>query len=147
MIKEQFLYFARYPAKSGIRAILTNGSSDFPGYADLLSALDALPEQSRVPEINNYVYGQSFEELQQRISRLVGSFLFVDYGEFDMSGDKSHSFRLTQRMAITVAFKMPESRCRGIYVSVRHHASPALKSACRAFGRCRSGRCRVALPQ
>lgn len=33
MIKEQFLYFARYPAKSGIRAILTNGSSDFPGYA------------------------------------------------------------------------------------------------------------------
>ena len=116
MIKEQFLYFARYPSKSGIRAILTNGSSDFPGYADLLSALDALPEQSRVPEINNYVYGQSFEELQQRISRLVGSFLFVDYGEFDMSGDKSHSFRLTQRMAVTVAFKMPERADAGEYM-------------------------------
>ena len=107
MIKDQFLYFAQYPSKEGIRAILTNGSSDFPGYENLANALDNLPNVSRVPEIANYVYGQSFDELKQRIDKLIGSFLFVDYGEIDMLGDGRNSYRCTQRIAITVAYKMP----------------------------------------
>lgn len=107
MIKDQFLYFAQYPSKEGIRAILSNGSSDFPGYNALTEALDNLPNISRIPEIANYVYGQSFDELKQRIDKLVGSFLFVDYGEVDMLGDGRNSYQCTQRLAVTVAYKMP----------------------------------------
>ena len=61
---------------------------------------------SRLPEIANYVYGQSFDELKQRIDKLVGSFLFVDYGELNMSTDGRNSYQITQRIAITVASKM-----------------------------------------
>uniref|UniRef100_A0AB33JIY9 Uncharacterized protein n=1 Tax=Prevotella sp. GTC17262 TaxID=3236797 RepID=A0AB33JIY9_9BACT len=107
MIKDQFLYFAQYPAKDGILAMFTNGSSDVPGYNDLVASLRALPDVSRVPDIANYVYGQSFDELKLRIDKLVGSFLFVDYGEVDMLGDGRNSFQITQRMAVTVAHKMP----------------------------------------
>ena len=107
MIKDQFLYFAQYPSKKGVLAMFTNGSSEFPGYNDLVAELNALPEESRVPEIANYVYGQSFDELKQRIDKLVGSFLFVDYGEVDMLGDGRNSYLCTQRMAVTVANKMP----------------------------------------
>ncbi len=106
MIKDQFLYFAQYPSKEGVRAILTNGASDFPGYNDLAKSLDKLPNVSRLPEIANYVYGQSFDELKQRIDKLVGSFLFVDYGELNMSADGRNSYQVTQRIAITVASKM-----------------------------------------
>ena len=106
MIKDHFLYFAQYPSKEGIRAILTNGSSDFPGYNELAEALDNLPDMSRIPEIANYVYGQSFDELKQRIDKLVGSFLFVDYGELNMLADGRNSYQITQRIAITVANKM-----------------------------------------
>ena len=106
MIKDQFLYFAQYPSKEGVRAILTNGASDFPGYNDLAESLDKLPNVSRLPEITNYVYGQSFDELKQRIDKLVGSFLFVDYGELNMSADGRNSYQITQRIAITVASKM-----------------------------------------
>ena len=106
MIKDQFLYFAQYPSKEGVRAILTNGASDFPGYNDLAESLDKLPNVSRLPEIANYVYGQSFEELRQLIDKLVGSFLFVDYGELNMSADGRNSYQVTQRIAITVASKM-----------------------------------------
>ena len=106
MIKDQFLYFAQYPSKEGIRAILTNGSSDFPGYNELTEALDNLPDMSRIPEIANYVYGQSFDELKQRIDKLAGSFLFVDYGELNMLADGRNSYQITQRIAITVANKM-----------------------------------------
>lgn len=106
MIKDQFLYFAQYPSKEGIRSILTNGSSDFPGYNELTEALDNLPDMSRIPEIANYVYGQSFDELNQRIDKLAGSFLFVDYGELNMLADGRNSYQITQRIAITVANKM-----------------------------------------
>lgn len=106
MIKDQFLYFAQYPSKEGVRAILTNGASDFPGYNDLAESLDKLPNVSRLPEIANYVYGQSFDEFRQLIDKLVGSFLFVDYGELNMSADGRNSYQVTQRIAITVASKM-----------------------------------------
>ena len=106
MIKDQFLYFAQYPSKEGVRAILTNGASDFPGYNDLAESLDKLPNVSRLPEIANYVYGQSFDEFKQLIDKLVGSFLFVDYGELNMSADGRNSYQITQRIAITVANKM-----------------------------------------
>ena len=108
MIKDQFLYFAQYPSKEGVRAILTNGASDFPGYNDLAESLDKLPNVSRLTEIDNYVYGQSFDELKQRIDNLVGSFLFVDYGEFNSLVDSRNSYEITQRIAITVARKMPD---------------------------------------
>ena len=107
MIKDQFLYFAQYPSKEGVRAILTNGASDFPGYNELAKSLDDLPNVSRLPEIANYVYGQSFDEFRQLIDKLVGSFLFVDYGELNMSADGRNSYQITQRIAITVANKMP----------------------------------------
>ena len=107
MIKDQFLYFAQYPSKEGVRAILTNGASDFPGYYELAESLDKLPNVSRLPEIANYVYGQSFDEFRQLIDKLVGSFLFVDYGELNMSADGRNSYQITQRIAITVANKMP----------------------------------------
>ena len=46
MIKDQFLYFAQYPSKEGIRAILTNGSSEFPGYNDLAETINNLPQRT-----------------------------------------------------------------------------------------------------
>lgn len=108
MITELFLYFARFPRKEGIKAMATMGKSKMPQYANLLNALDALPEQSRVPEIENYVYGQTFEDIQQRLDKLTGSFLFADYGEFDMLGDGRRSYQVTQRLAVTVAMRLPD---------------------------------------
>lgn len=106
MIAELFLYFAQFPDKKRIKAMATMGKSKLPQYAELLKALDALPEKSRVPEIENYVYGQTFEDIQQRLDKLSGSFLFADYGEFDMLGDGRRSFIVTQRIAVTVAMRL-----------------------------------------
>lgn len=107
MIKEQFLYFAQYPSRNGILAMFTNGTSHFESYNALVAELSQLPQTSRVPEIDNYVYGQSFEELQARIDKCIGSFLFVDYGEMSMTANNHNTYELTQRLAVTVAFKMP----------------------------------------
>ena len=108
MITELFLYFAQFPSKKGIKAMATMGKSQLRQYDELLFALDELPKISRVPEIENYVYGQTFEDIQQRLDKLIGSFLFVDYGEFDMLGDGRRSYQVTQRLAVTVAIRMTD---------------------------------------
>lgn len=107
MLLDLFTYFAKFPQKSGIiKGIATKGESSMEEYATTLDILDKMEEKELVPEIQNYVYGQSFDELKQRIDKLTGSFLFVDYGEVDMQDDGRRSFECTQRIAVTVAQKL-----------------------------------------
>lgn len=107
MLLDLFTYFAKFPQNSGIiKGIATKGESSMEEYATTLDILDKMKEKELVPEIQNYVYGQSFDELKQRIDKLTGSFLFVDYGEVDMQDDGRRSFECTQRIAVTVAQKL-----------------------------------------
>lgn len=111
MLLDLFTYFAKFPASAGVtKGIATKGeSSSMEEYATVLSMLGNMQEKELVPEIENYVYGQSFDELKQRIDKLTGSFLFVDYGEVDMQSDGRRSFECTQRIAVTVAMKLPNT--------------------------------------
>lgn len=110
MLLDLFTYFAKFPASAGItRGIATKGESSMEEYATVLGELSNMQEKELVPEIENYVYGQSFDELKQRIDKLTDSFLFVDYGEVDMQSDGRRSFECTQRIAVTVAMKLPNT--------------------------------------
>ena len=112
MLLDLFTYFVKFPASAGVtRGIATKGESSMEEYDTVLSMLGNMQEKEKelVPEIENYVYGQSFDELKQRIDKLTGSFLFVDYGEVDMQSDGRRSFECTQRIAVTVAMKLPNT--------------------------------------
>lgn len=110
MLLDLFTYFAKFPASAGVtKGIATKGKSRMEEYATVLSMLGNMQEKELVPEIENYVYGQSFDELKLRIDKLTGSFLFVDYGEVDMQSDGRRSFECTQRIAVTVAMKLPNT--------------------------------------
>lgn len=109
MLLDLFKYFATFPKRENVlKGIANKGESSMKEYAKMVEAIKNLPgEDGIVPQIENYVYGQSFEELKERLSKLVGSFLFVDYGEVDMQSDGRRSFECTQRIAVTVAMKLP----------------------------------------
>ena len=109
MIKELFLYFARFPKCDGVKAIATMGDSDFNEYAQLLTMLDMMDDCERVPHIDNYVYGQSMDDLQQRIGKLFGSWMMVDYGELSLQADRHGSVTVSQQVAVTVAIKMRQN--------------------------------------
>lgn len=107
MLLDLFRYFAKFPLWDNVmKGIATKGESMMGEYADVLGDLAEMEEHSLVPEIENYVYGQSFDELKARLSNLTGSFLFADYGELDMQGDGRRSLVCTQRIAVTVAFRL-----------------------------------------
>lgn len=110
MITDLFLYFARFPKKEGVTAMFTMGDSDYNEYQQLLTMLDTMQDCERVPEIDNYVYGQSIEDLQQRINRLHGSWMMVDYGEITVTDVKTPgSMEVQQQVAVTIAMKMRQN--------------------------------------
>ena len=107
MLLQLFRYFAKFPKwDNAMKGIATKGESNMPEYEKTLLDLATMDEHSLVPDIEHYVYGQSFDELKDRLSKLTGSFLFADYGEMDMQGDGRRSLQCTQRIAVTVAFRL-----------------------------------------
>lgn len=108
IIQDLFLYFAQFPRREGLNAMFTMGASSYSEYSFLQSELCDLEKHSLVPDIENYVYGQSFEDLQQRVSRLIGSWLYVDYGEFT-ARDSHGSMDVSQRIAVTVAIRLSQN--------------------------------------
>lgn len=109
MILDLFKYFAKFPHRPGVLTIFNNGESTFPKYADLLTELKSIPGVGLIPEIESYVFGQSFEKVKKRIDSLSGTFLFVDFGEFSSVRDQRSSISDSQKLAVTIAMKVPAS--------------------------------------
>ena len=109
MIRELFLYFAKFPTRRGVTAMFTNGQSDYAEYQQLTDAISAMEDEPILPDIENYVYGQDFDELKARVEKIFGSWLFADYGEFTFSEDRTPgSVRCQQQLAVTVAVKLSD---------------------------------------
>lgn len=109
MILDLLLYFAKFPSREGVLSIAVNGSSDMSQYAAVIEQLSQLPEESITPEINSYVFGQSYDSVKARIDKLSGTYMFVDFGEFDYGGDNRNSLLCTQKIAVTIARKLSDN--------------------------------------
>ena len=72
MILELLKYFAKYPTKAGVLNLFKQGESTLSGYADLLSFVNALPANSVMPDIENYVVASDIDSTKQLVSEFVG---------------------------------------------------------------------------
>ena len=77
MILDLLRYFARFPQKEGVVSMFANGSSDFIQYTELLGYVKKLPEPI-MPELENLVFGQSYDYVKKRVDNITGNYLFVD---------------------------------------------------------------------
>lgn len=108
MILQLFKYFARYPRKEGVLSLFANGESPYAEYAELLHYVKCLPEPL-LPGIENFVFGQSYDDVKKRVDGITGSYLFIDFGEFSSTRDSRNSISDTQKLAVTVAVKVPDT--------------------------------------
>lgn len=108
MILDLFSYFAKYPSREGVLSIFNNGSSLYAQYSELRDAILTMPDPL-IPAIQSYVFGQSFESVKARIDNLVGTYLFIDFGEFSSRNDNRNSIEDTQKLAATVAMKLSDT--------------------------------------
>lgn len=109
MILKLFSYFAKYPGKDGVLSMFANGSSHHHQYDTLKQQLSTLPDESLIPDIQHFVFGQSFDSVKARINKLSGTYLFVDFGEFTSSRDNRNTIQDTQKLAATVAMKLSDT--------------------------------------
>lgn len=108
MILQLFRYFARYPQKQGVLSMFTNGESQYAEYAELLEYVNRLSEPL-FPNIESFVFGQSYDDVKKRIDSITGSYLFIDFGEFTSTRDSRNSIYDTQKLAVTIALKVPDN--------------------------------------
>ena len=108
MILDLFLYFAKFPARTGVLSVFNNGSSSFAGYTELRKQIEDLPD-ALLPAIDSMVFGQSFDSVKTRVDSITGCFLFVDFGEISSRTDSRNHINDTQKLAVTIAIKKPSS--------------------------------------
>lgn len=109
MILNLFTYFAKYPAKAGVLSMFANGGSERPQYSVLQQKIATFPDESLIPDIKHFIFGQSFDSVKARIDRLSGTYLFIDFGEFTSNRDSRNTITDTQKIAATVALKLSDS--------------------------------------
>ena len=108
IIIELLKYFAKMPEREGVLDVFANGRSTEDGYRELQRFVHLL-SSPLVPGIQHFVFGQSLEAVKQRVNKVSGTYLFVDFGEFESSRDQRNSITDKQRLAVTVAKKMKNS--------------------------------------
>lgn len=107
MILDVFKYYAQFPKLEGVKEIFANGEGASPLYAQLKEYMDNMPVHSRIPEIDGYVFGQSYDDVKAHIGKLTGSYLFVDFGSVLSNRDQRNSIQETFELAVTIASKIP----------------------------------------
>ncbi|RGN43819.1 MULTISPECIES: hypothetical protein [unclassified Bacteroides] len=109
MILDVFKYYAQFPKLEGVKEIFANGKSEYPLYTQLEDYIDNMSSHSLIPEIDGYVFGQSYDDVKAQIGKLTGSYLFVDFGSFTSNRDQRNSIQETFELAVTIASKIPDA--------------------------------------
>lgn len=106
MILDLFKYYAQFPDIKGVESIFANGRSDSQLYTELLNSISTMPVHSRIPGIQNYVFGQSYDAVKHRIDNISGTYLFLDFGEFSSTRDQRNTIHDSFDLATTIASKV-----------------------------------------
>jgi hypothetical protein len=103
LVKDIFLFFARFPQKSGVLEVFNNGRSELPEYAQWMQEVGDLPV-ALLPEVKHYIFGPDAENVASAISAAQDCFMFVDYGQIENEIAPPNVRRESFLIAITIAF-------------------------------------------
>jgi len=111
-LRDTFEYFAKFPLHAGVMEMFNNTTSSYfeEEYPAFRTKIQDMAEHSLVPGISDYVFGVNEKLVKQRIQRIDGFYLFVDYGSMSDERDEYKVKKQSLMIAITVAIpRDPES--------------------------------------
>ncbi|MBI9052463.1 MAG: hypothetical protein JEY96_01515 [Bacteroidales bacterium] len=104
LIIDILTYFAKFPNIEGVKKNFKNTNSSIPGYVELKTSIDNLPEHSLFPEIQDFVFGMDEKVVFEKIQNTKNMFLFLDYGQVNVKVDEQHDITSNGiALALTVA--------------------------------------------
>lgn len=105
LITDIFTYFAKFPDKASVLKNFKSGSKE-ANYLALKATIEALPAESLIPEIKEFIFGMNEDELHTRIKNMEDLFLFVEYGQVNLIRDEKNDITNSQiALAVNVATK------------------------------------------
>lgn len=108
ILRTTFLYFSRFVPRPALAAPFM--LSSHPGHADLKEETLTLPDDRRIEGINDFIFSIDQNGVQQRISNVKGTFLFVDYSSVTSTVDRVDVKKDRFHVAITVARPRPKDQ-------------------------------------
>lgn len=107
LLREAFLYFAKFPILSGvISSMFRSGSVTTSGYNELNATLQLLSPNSLMPEILNFLFSSNEDKLKKEIEDTAGIFMLLDYGQLSSSQDGMMRKNDEFEMGIIIARKL-----------------------------------------
>ena len=107
LLREAFLYFAKFPQLAGVvSSMFRTGKTTVTGYAALKAEVEALAVNSLVPEILNFLFSSNEDKLRAEIEDTKGVFMLLDYGQLDSSIDTIRRRNDQFEMGIIIARKL-----------------------------------------
>jgi hypothetical protein len=103
LLKDAFVYFAKFPAHAGVMLSFNRDTSEFSTYAAFKAEIEARAEQSIIPAITDYIFGIDEATVLKKIKSVTGIYLFVDYGALTVNVDQVNRHTTEFQLAITVA--------------------------------------------
>lgn len=80
MITEDILYYAKFPAKTGVLKNFKRSNNPSADYTSLKSQVEALPDTSLIPEIEDFLFSTNEEVVAERIRNIKSYFMLFQYG-------------------------------------------------------------------
>lgn len=106
MILDILKYYAQFPNHDKVMDLFLKGS-DIEEYDVLKTVIASLPIKSRLPEIDFFVFGQSFDAVKLQVDQILfGSYLFIEVGDITSIKDNRNRVDDKIRMSATLAYKV-----------------------------------------
>ncbi len=107
LLRESFLYFAKFPLLAGVTSsMFRSGNTSVTGYNTLKNDVSALPVNSLVPEILNFLFSSNEDKLKAEIKDTKGMFMLLDYGQLSSSKDGMERKNDEFELGIIIARKL-----------------------------------------
>ena len=107
ILREAFMYFAKYPKIEGVlSSIFSSETSEITGYSQLQAEVSALAVKSLIPEITNFLFSSNEDKLKKSIEDTAGAFMLLDYGQINCDKDQVQRKNDQIELGIIIARKM-----------------------------------------
>ena len=103
LLKDAFIYCARFPLHAGVMKTFNRTDSAFTTYTAFKAEVNALAVKSLIPTIEDYICGIDEETVRRKISEVTGKYLFLDYGALFVENDQVNRRTTNFQLAITIA--------------------------------------------
>lgn len=107
ILREAYLYFAKFPKLEGvISSMFRTGKTDITGYSELVTETGNLDPHSLIPGIRNFLFSSNEEKLKKSIDDTPGTFMLLDYGQLSCSQDNIKRLNDEIEFGIIIARKI-----------------------------------------